>query len=93
MKRVVPLPSFERLVKKLTIQEKQSLAESLDALHSFLSTGQISYGFRLKKIANDVYEFRVDIRLRVIAKTEGDTVYLAFIGNHEDIHKFLKNYR
>ena len=66
MKKFSILPSFERSVKKLTSQEKEQLAKSLETLNNFLITGQAPYGFRFKKINHNKYEFRVDIRPRVV---------------------------
>ena len=69
MKRIIILPSFERSVKKLTRQDKFNLAESLESFNLFLLSGELPVGFGFKKINHDKYEFRVDIRLRVIVDT------------------------
>jgi mRNA-degrading endonuclease RelE of RelBE toxin-antitoxin system len=93
MKRVLALPSFERSVKKLTHQDKKNLTESLGVLNSFFLTGELPVGFGFKKINHDKYEFRVDIRLRVIVKVEGDDYYLVLAGNHDDVKRYLRHYR
>ena len=93
MKRIVILPSFERSVKKLTRQDKDNLAESLDVFNSFLLTGELPAGFGFKKINHDKYEFRVDIRLRVVVKVEGDDYYLVLSGNHDEVKRYLRRYR
>jgi mRNA-degrading endonuclease RelE of RelBE toxin-antitoxin system len=93
MKKVVILPSFDRSVKHLTSQERKLLGKSLERFNQYLVTGVATSGFRFKKINHDKYEFRVDIRLRVIVKSEGDIFYLVLVGNHEDIRRYLKNYR
>lgn len=90
MKRIFILPSFERSVKKLAVSEKKKLQEGLSSFNDYLVTGRASRGFRLKKICQDKYEFRVDIKLRVIFKgTEGD-YYLILAGNHDDIIRYLR---
>jgi mRNA-degrading endonuclease RelE of RelBE toxin-antitoxin system len=93
MKRILVLPSFERSVKKLTRQDKDNLVESLDVFNSFLLTGELPVGFGLKKINHDKYEFRVDIRLRVVVKVEGEDYYLVFAGNHDEVKRYLRHYR
>lgn len=93
MRRVVISPSFERSVKKLTAQEKKQLAIALEKLNSFLISGQAPFGLGFKKINHDKYEFRVDIRLRVIIKIEGDILYLVLAGGHEEVRRYLKNFR
>ena len=91
MKKVFPLPSFERLARKLTALEKRSLVESLENFNQFLISGTLSSGLGYKKIADDKFEFRVDIKLRVLVKVEGDNYYLVLVGNHDDIRRYLKN--
>lgn len=93
MKKVIPLPSFERAAKKLGPQAKELLAKSLEAFNSFLVSGQLTAGLRFKKINHDKYEFRVDIRLRVIVKKEGDAFYLVLVGTHDEVRRYLREYR
>lgn len=91
MKQILILPSFERSIKKLTVQEKKLLSKSLEQFNSFLISGQVPAGFGFKKINHDKYEFRVDIRLRVVVKVDGGDYYLVLVGNHEDIRRYLKS--
>ena len=92
MKKVGILSSFERSAKRLDSLEKEKLEKSLEQLNHFLVTGQSSHGFRFKKIDGEIYEFRVDIRLRVIVKFENGIYYLALLGNHDEIRRYLKDY-
>ena len=93
MKKIFILAPFERSVKKLSAQDRGKLSSSLEAFHSFLLSGQAAYGFRFKKINHDKYEFRVGIRLRVIVKVEGDNYYLVLAGNHDEVRRYLRNFR
>ncbi len=93
MKRILVLPSFERSVKKLTRQDKDILAESLKDFNLFLSSGKAPIGLGFKKINHDKYEFRVDIRLRVVVKVEGGGYYLVLAGNHDEVKRYLRHYR
>jgi len=93
MKKIVVLPLFERSIKKLSPREKERTGQGLERFNTFLVTGQAPFGFRFKKINHDKYEFRVDIRLRVIVKAEGDTFYLILVGDHDDVKRYLRDYR
>jgi len=93
VKRVLILPSFERSVKKLTRQDKDNLAESLESFNVFLLSGKAPAGFGFKKINHDKYEFRIDIRLRVIVKVEDEDYYLVLAGNHDDVKRYLRHYK
>lgn len=93
MKRVLILPSFERSLKRLTPQDRKKLSHSLEAFNSFLLSGYLSPGLGFKKINHDKYEFRVDIRLRVIVKAENDDYCLVLVGNHDEVKMYLRNFR
>lgn len=93
MRQIFILPSFERSVKKLNPQEKAQVAKSLEQLNTFLVTSEAPTGFGFKKINHDKYEFRVNIRLRVVMKIESSNFYLVFVGNHDDVHRYLRDYR
>lgn len=93
MKEIVPLPSFERSLKKLTSHEKNLLAQSLETFNEFVLLGRAPFGFRFKKINHDKYEFRVNIRIRVVVKEEGDVFYLVLVGNHDEVRRYLKDFR
>jgi mRNA-degrading endonuclease RelE of RelBE toxin-antitoxin system len=93
MKTVVVLPSFERSLKKLTPQDREQTAEALKAFNTMLVSGQASGGLGFKKINHDKYELRVNIRLRIVMKIEPDTCYLVFVGSHDDVRRYLRDYR
>lgn len=91
MKKIVILPSFERSIRRFTSTEKDRFVIALEKFNDFLVTGRISSGLGFKKIRHDIFEFRIDIRLRVIVKDEGDTLYMVLAGSHEDIKRYLKD--
>ncbi|MEK6563416.1 MAG: hypothetical protein AABZ65_00100 [Candidatus Omnitrophota bacterium] len=93
MKRVLILPSFERSLKRLTPKDRNKLSRSLEAFNSFLFSGDLPPGLGFKKINHDKYEFRVDIRLRVIVKAENDDYCLVLVGNHNEVKMYLRDFR
>lgn len=93
MKKVIVLPSFERSIKTLNPVEKKQLAKSLELFNQFLLTGRLPSGLGLKKINHDKYEIRVGIRLRVVVKEEEGTFYLVLLGSHDEIRRYLRNFR
>ncbi|MCM8780083.1 MAG: hypothetical protein NC914_02925 [Candidatus Omnitrophica bacterium] len=93
MKNIYILPSFERSLKKLTPIQKKLVAGSLEEFNAFLTSGRMSAGFGLKKINHDKFEFRVDIKLRIIVKVEEGNYYLILAGNHDDIKRYLRRFR
>ena len=82
-----------RALGKLSIKDKEKLKKSLYQLNNLLVTGILPKGLGLKKLTDDLYELRVDIRLRVILKMGKDTVFLALAGSHNDIKQYLKKFK
>ena len=93
MKQIIALPSFERSFKKLDSHTKKKVIESLEEFNEFLVTGKVSVGLGFKKINHDKYEFRVDIRLRVVMKAEGNNFYLVLVSNHDEVRRYLRDFR
>ena len=92
MKRIAPLPSFERSIRYLNVHERKLLRKSLEAFNEFLMTGTAPYGFRFKKIGQGKYEFRINLSLRVVVKIESNIYYLVLAGSHDDVRKYLLNF-
>lgn len=93
MTKIVFLPSFERSIRKLNSKERKQTTESLEDFNFMLVSGIFPVGLGFKKINHDKYELRVNIRLRVVMKLEDDSYYLVFVGSHDDVRKYLRNYR
>ena len=56
-------------------------------------SGNIPAGYGFKKINGDKYEIRVDRRIRIIMKADGETLVCHVIGDHEDVKRYLRVYR
>ena len=93
MRRICVLPSFERSFRRLSSAQRILVSERLEAFNECLSSGNFAPGFGFKKINHDKYEFRVDLHLRVVIKGEKDIFYLVLVGNHNDVRRFLRNFR
>ncbi len=93
MKSIAILPAFERCVKKLTPFEKKQVVKALDNFNNYVLTGRVPAGLGFKKINHDKFEFRAGLRLRVVAKEASDVFYLVLVGTHEDIKRYLRDFR
>lgn len=93
MKKIIILPSFGRSVKRLSAHDKKRLADSLEQFNAFLISGKAPFGLRFKKINHDKYEFRVDIKQRVILKMADESVYLVLVGTHDEIKRHLRHFK
>lgn len=83
-------PSFERAWKSLDPGRRSKAKVALDRLISFFEGGQKPEGLGLKKLREDYWEIRSDIRDRVVFRLTPGRVEFILIGNHNDISRFLK---
>lgn len=93
MRRLAFSNRFQTQLRKLPPQDQRKTAAVLERFLTALAEHQISAGLGLKKINGDKYELRVDLRLRIVMKMDGDTFVCHLIGNHEDVRRYLREYR
>lgn len=93
MRIIKILPSFERSLKKLSLHDKDKLKKTLVQFNEFLISDIMPAGLGFKKINHDKYEIRVDIRIRIIIKIDRECVYFVLAGSHDDVRRYLRDYR
>ncbi len=101
--RLYTLPSYERCLKKLSGHHRKIASLILSAMErSFQSelimTGrpqvikfeERSYRFIFKKLRGQIWEAYLEGHLRILTRLDGDTHFLVFVGNHDQVRQFLK---
>jgi hypothetical protein len=84
--------SFEKSLKGLSPQEKVAIQAQVDSFMLAMDVGRIPSGFGLKKLGRDLWEMRADLAVRVLFKWQRNSVSFLFIGNHNEVRKYLKYY-
>lgn len=93
MKKLAVSHHFQKQLDKLPAHEQTKITESLKSFLTALQKGPIPMGFGFKKINGDKYELRVNLRLRIAMKADSGVLVCHLIGNHEEIRKYLRNFR
>ncbi len=84
--------SFDKTYRKLERTQKTKVTQAIKEFLSALESGAMPGGLGLKRLQDDDWEIRVDIRLRVCFRMKSDRVEFAVVGSHETIKNFLKNF-
>lgn len=84
------LKSYDRSFKRLDRAIQEKTISAIDVLIEFLSSHQKPAGIGLKKVHNNYWEIRLDIRNRIIFELVGYNINIAFVGNHNTVKTFLK---
>ena len=85
--------SFQKSLKDLHPQEKVAIQRQLDSFMLAIDVRQIPAGYGLKKLADQLWEIRTDLALRVLFHWDEDSITFLFVGNHNEVHRFCKYYR
>ncbi len=91
--RFEPLPSYKRSLKKLDSEIKNRVKEAVNKYVDFFEGGHRPKGLGLRRLSKYIWEIRVDLKMRVIFRLEGELVQWGLVGNHDDIKRFLKHFR
>jgi len=83
-------PSFDRRFKKLAAERQTRAYEALNALMNYLDRHiELPPGLGLKNWKSDYWEIRTSLKDRILFKYTDHVTFL-FIGNHDDLRKFMK---
>ncbi|ENV75669.1 type II toxin-antitoxin system RelE/ParE family toxin [Acinetobacter ursingii] len=83
-------PLFERVVKKLTRQQKKDVDQAVMAICENPNIGEAKVG---DLAGVSVYKFKMDKQLVLLAYSVNDetvTLYLLKLGSHENFYRDLK---
>lgn len=85
------LSSYDRSFKKLDTSIQEKTISAIDSLLEFIETRKKPEGLGLKKLYKDYWEIRLDIRNRIIFELKGEILNIAFVGDHNEVKRFIKN--
>lgn len=84
--------SFDRSIKSLHGKEKEDVKVTAMQVVDMLSQDRVIHkGIGLKRLKGDYWEIRKGLKARILFRWEGDLVEFILAGDHNDIHRCLKN--
>lgn len=84
-------PSFDRRFKKFPLDRQTKARAAIEALLSYLDRKTpLRPGLGLKNFHSHYWEIRIDLRDRIIFELT-DRVTFWLVGDHNDIHRFMKD--
>lgn len=82
--------SFDRCFKKIAPQRQQKIYQAIDSFLKYLDgEADLSPGLGLKNWHGNYWEIRSRIKDRILFEFT-DRVAFLFVGNHDEIKKFMK---
>ena len=84
------LASYDRSFRKLPHAAQTHTEKAIDRLLDYFLTGQRPHGLGLKRLYKRYWEIRVGLGIRVLFELGRDRLTFIFVGNHDDIRRWLK---
>lgn len=87
--RYVYQPSFLDTTRQLSHAQAATLLKAVEKFQYAMESRQWPHSLGITHLREDYFEFRVDIRSRVIYHRQGDTVQYVLYGSHDHVRRFL----
>ena len=83
--------AFLRATERLSSRESDALLRAVGKFQQATEAGQWPRGLGITHLRRDYFEFRIDLRLRVIYRRSPALIEYVLYGSHEDVRRFLKS--
>ena len=84
-------PRFKAQSRALPAERQKLVGHAVAALSDAFGKPHLHSGLGIRRLKRDYFEFRADRDMRMVFKLEGSTASLIFLGNHDDVRRFIKN--
>lgn len=86
---VFSIPSFDRAFKKLSTIDQSKVLAAAQQLPEAFGRPHVHAALGIRRIGT-FYEFRVGLHWRVLFQVKEGNAFLATVGNHDDIRRFIR---
>ncbi len=85
--------SFARSLKRFTPLQQLDIKQRVEFFIRALEAHQLPAGFGLTRLAPKLWEIRCGLAQRVLCWRIDDEIRFTFVGNHNEVRRFLKHVR
>ncbi len=86
--------SFARSLKRYDPTQQLEIKHGVDLFIRALAAPEgLRIGFGLTKLRSHLWEIRVGLSERVLFWRTGDEIRFTFVGNHDEVRRFLRHLR
>ena len=85
--------SFARSLKRLQPLQQLDIKQRIDVFIRALDAHQLPAGFGLTKLAPKLWEVRCGLAQRILCWRSDEEIRFTFVGNHNEVRRFLKHLR
>jgi mRNA-degrading endonuclease YafQ of YafQ-DinJ toxin-antitoxin module len=89
--RLVLLPSFDRAVSKLSLEQRARVEAALQAVRSAYGSPHAHGGIGVRKLYAGLFECRAGLGLRLVFRAVPGELRFAFVGTHDQVARYLES--
>ncbi|MBM3883274.1 MAG: hypothetical protein FJ387_26775 [Verrucomicrobia bacterium] len=91
MKRIRIQPDLLKAIRAMSASERRAVGERIAQAQRHLGQPHLHRGIGLRKLRDDWYEIRLGLKLRLVFENTPDALVFEFLGDHDDVKRFLKH--
>jgi mRNA-degrading endonuclease RelE of RelBE toxin-antitoxin system len=91
LKPIALTHSLRAQLRKLPKPFRRKVGERLQQLEQAFGDPHQHLGLGIRPLKRDDYEIRLDLKQRLVFKNNPDQLVALFIGNHNEVQRYLKS--
>jgi mRNA-degrading endonuclease RelE of RelBE toxin-antitoxin system len=84
-------PALLQQLRALDKDQRRTIGELLEKVRLSFGQPHLHSGTGLRSLKSGVYECRLNIRQRLVFTVEPSSLFFHFMGNHDEVIRFLKS--
>lgn len=84
-------PDLLQYLRALDKDSRRTIGELMEKVRVSFGHPHLHGGTGLRALRSGVYECRLNLRQRLVFTLEPSSLYFHFIGNHDEVNRFLKS--
>jgi mRNA-degrading endonuclease RelE of RelBE toxin-antitoxin system len=85
-------PELLQQLRALDKDQRRVIGERIEKVRVSFGHPHLHGGTGLRALRSGVYECRLNLRQRLVFTLEPGSLYFHFMGNHEEVNRFLKSF-
>jgi mRNA-degrading endonuclease RelE of RelBE toxin-antitoxin system len=79
-------------LRQLSKGERRKIGSAIESVRTSWGRPHLHAGCGIRRLAADLYECRIGLNSRLLFQSLGPSLYFHFIGNHDQVQKFLRSH-
>jgi len=84
-------PDLLKAIRAMPVAGRKVVGERIAEAQCLLGQPHLHRGAGLRKLRDDWYEIRVGLKLRLVFENSPEALIFEFLGDHDDVKRFLKS--